>query len=185
MACSPNGMTSNAAKKATTSIPTCTASAMAYPACCAPQNCRKRPRKPASTGPTPAGVLAKIREELDELQAAVDSQDLEGVSEEMGDLLFSVVNLARFRKIDPEVLMAAANSKFEERFGEMERVLKSSGLTLEAATASPDGRRVGEPRKVGDFAVWWITLGTRDALPSSVATPKAVRLRCSKVNGFS
>ncbi|MEY3895863.1 MAG: nucleoside triphosphate pyrophosphohydrolase [Verrucomicrobiota bacterium] len=99
----------------------------------------KLQKKAAKVGfdwPAETGVLAKIREELQELQAAVDSQDLEGVSEEMGDLLFSVVNLARFRKIDPEVLMAAANAKFEERFGEMERTLKSGGLTLEAATAA-------------------------------------------------
>lgn len=99
----------------------------------------KLQKKAAKVGfdwPAETGVLAKIREELLELQAAVDEQDLEGVSEEMGDLLFSVVNLARFRKIDPEVLMAAANNKFEERFGEMERILKVSGLTLEAATSS-------------------------------------------------
>jgi MazG family protein len=97
----------------------------------------KLQKKAAKVGfdwPVETGVLAKIREELQELQVAVESQDLEGVSEEMGDLLFSVVNLARFRKIDPEVLMATANSKFEERFGEMERILRSGGLTLEAAT---------------------------------------------------
>ena len=52
----------------------------------------------------------------------------------MGDLLFSVVNLARFRKVDPEILMTAANNKFENRFGEMERILKNKNLTLEAAT---------------------------------------------------
>jgi uncharacterized protein YabN with tetrapyrrole methylase and pyrophosphatase domain len=45
------------------------------------------------------------------------------------------VNLARFRKVDPEVLMAAANNKFENRFDEMERILRAKGLTLEAATA--------------------------------------------------
>jgi uncharacterized protein YabN with tetrapyrrole methylase and pyrophosphatase domain len=55
------------------------------------------------------------------------------VEEELGDLLFSVVNLARFRKIDPEVLMAKANSKFEHRFGEMERLLMQDGKSLEEA----------------------------------------------------
>ena len=80
-------------------------------------------------------MLAKIREELGELQIAMDGQDPEAVSEEMGDLLFSVVNLARFREIDPEILMAAANRKFETRFAEMETILKASGLTLEAATS--------------------------------------------------
>lgn len=99
----------------------------------------KLQKKAAKVGfdwPMEAGVLAKIREELLELHAAVDEQDLAAVSEEMGDLLFSVVNLARFRKIDPEILMVAANTKFEKRFGHMERILKSSGLTLEAANPS-------------------------------------------------
>ncbi|NQX02542.1 nucleoside triphosphate pyrophosphohydrolase [bacterium] len=97
----------------------------------------KLQKKAAKVGfdwPLETGVLAKIREELLELQAAVDMQDLKQVSEEMGDLMFSVVNLARFRKVDPEVLMAAANNKFEKRFGEMERILKATGLSLEAAT---------------------------------------------------
>lgn len=94
-------------------------------------------KKAAKTGfdwPVETGVISKIREELGELQAAVDMQDLKGVEEELGDLLFSVVNLARFRKIDPEVLMASANTKFERRFGEMERRLKALGRSLEEAT---------------------------------------------------
>ncbi len=82
------------------------------------------------------GVLAKIREEILELQYAMDLKDVDAVADEMGDLMFSVVNLARFREIDPELLMAAANDKFEKRFGEMERLLKADDLTLEAATAA-------------------------------------------------
>lgn len=81
-----------------------------------------------------SGVIAKIREEILELQYAVDIKDSVGVADEMGDLMFSVVNLARFREIDPEVLMAAANDKFEARFGEMERLLKAEGQSLETAT---------------------------------------------------
>lgn len=97
----------------------------------------KLQKKAAKVGfdwPVETGVIAKIREELLELQSAVDAQDLDAVSEEMGDLMFSIVNLARFRKVDPEILMNAANNKFENRFGEMERILKQSGLTLEAAS---------------------------------------------------
>lgn len=99
----------------------------------------KLQKKAAKVGfdwPVETGVLAKIREELLELQAAVDEQDVAAVSEEMGDLLFSVVNLARFRDMDPEVLMAEANRKFETRFAKMEQLLKSGNLTLEAATAA-------------------------------------------------
>lgn len=98
----------------------------------------KLQKKAAKIGfdwPDEAGVLAKIREELVELESAMDEQDPAAVAEEMGDLLFSMVNLARFRKIDPEVLMAAANTKFENRFGVMECLLSAQGLTLEAATA--------------------------------------------------
>ncbi|MES2921602.1 MAG: nucleoside triphosphate pyrophosphohydrolase [Verrucomicrobiota bacterium] len=96
---------------------------------------QKKASKVGFDWPVESGVIAKIREELLELEAAVDARDLAAVSEEMGDLLFSVVNLARFRQVDPEVLMAAANSKFEKRFGEMERLLSARSLTLEAATA--------------------------------------------------
>jgi MazG family protein len=97
----------------------------------------KLQKKAAKVGfdwPMELGVVAKIREELLELQSAIDAQDLAAISEEMGDLMFSIVNLARFRQVDPEVVMASANNKFERRFGEMERILTLSGLTLEAAT---------------------------------------------------
>lgn len=97
----------------------------------------KLQKKAAKVGfdwPTQSGVLAKIREEVLELEAAVDAQDLKAVDEEIGDLLFSVVNLVRFRKLDPEVVLSAANEKFERRFNDMERRLKASGLSLDEAT---------------------------------------------------
>jgi len=97
----------------------------------------KLQKKAAKIGfdwPVETGVLAKIREELWELQSAIDAQDMAAVAEELGDLMFSVVNLARFRRVDPEVLMQTANDKFERRFNRMEEILKTQGLTLEAAT---------------------------------------------------
>jgi ATP diphosphatase len=97
----------------------------------------KLQKKAAKVGfdwPVEIGVLAKIREEMLELQSAVDRKDVDAVADELGDLMFSVVNLARFRDIDPELLMADANDKFERRFAGMERLLKADGLTLEAAT---------------------------------------------------
>ena len=95
----------------------------------------KLQKKAAKVGfdwPDECGVIEKIREELVEFETAGNPAD---AAEELGDLLFSVVNLARFRKIDPEVLMAAANGKFESRFGKMEEILKDQRCTLEAATA--------------------------------------------------
>jgi len=97
----------------------------------------KLQKKAAKIGfdwPVETGVLSKIREELWELQSAIDAQDLPAVADELGDLMFSVVNLARFRKIDPEVLMQNANDKFERRFDRMEEIFKQQGITLESAT---------------------------------------------------
>lgn len=97
---------------------------------------QKKASKVGFDWPDQAGVIAKMREELDELEAAIASGDDSHVNEELGDVLFSVVNLARFRKLDPEVLMASANSKFEDRFGKMETALKHEGIEL--ADASPE-----------------------------------------------
>jgi MazG family protein len=97
----------------------------------------KLQKKAAKVGfdwPDEAGVLAKIREELQELQAALDEENPIAVEDELGDLMFSVVNLVRFRKIDAEVLMANANRKFEKRFGEMERILAIRALALKVAS---------------------------------------------------
>ncbi len=97
----------------------------------------KLQKKAAKVGfdwPTQLGVLSKIREELAELIAAVDEPDMEAIDEEIGDLLFAVVNLARHRGSDPEIILAAANAKFERRFGEMERRLREMGTPLAEAT---------------------------------------------------
>ena len=97
----------------------------------------KLQQKAAKVGfdwPDEAGVLAKLREELGELQDAIETGDEAAVDEELGDLLFSAVNLARFRKTDPEVLMVAANTKFEHRFAAMESALRQQGIELAAAS---------------------------------------------------
>ena len=115
----------------------------------------KLQKKAAKVGfdwPTETGVIAKIREELQEVEAAVDAQDLDAVSEEIGDLLFSVVNLARFRDADPEILMARANDKFERRFAIMERILTEQGLTLHAATPDQMDDAWNEAKKVESVA---------------------------------
>ncbi len=98
----------------------------------------KLQKKAAKVGfdwPHESGVIAKIREEVMELQEAADNHDMDAVSEELGDLLFSVVNLSRFRGADPELVITAANDKFERRFGEMEKNLTAAGLALGEATS--------------------------------------------------
>ncbi|MBN9582989.1 MAG: nucleoside triphosphate pyrophosphohydrolase [Afipia sp.] len=82
----------------------------------------------------PRAVLAKLREETDEIEAALDAGDADHVTEEIGDLLFVVVNLARHADADPEMALRAANAKFQRRFGYIERALTARGSSLDAAT---------------------------------------------------
>jgi ATP diphosphatase len=74
----------------------------------------------------PRAVLAKIREEADEIEEALDAGGADAPAE-VGDLLFAVVNLARHLKADPESLLRAANLKFERRFGSIEAALAKDG----------------------------------------------------------
>ena len=69
----------------------------------------------------PRAVLAKIREEADEIEAELDSADKSKVAAEVGDLLFAVVNLARHVGADPEDVLRQTNLKFERRFAAIER----------------------------------------------------------------
>jgi ATP diphosphatase len=62
------------------------------------------------------GPIAKVREELLEVEAELACGDEAALAEELGDLLFAVVNIARFKKIDPEQALRTANLKFERRF---------------------------------------------------------------------
>jgi ATP diphosphatase len=79
-------------------------------------------------------VLAKLREEIDEIEAAMVSGEAEATQGEIGDLLFAVVNLARHVGADPESALRATNAKFERRFGFIEAELARRGSTLVEAT---------------------------------------------------
>jgi ATP diphosphatase len=81
----------------------------------------------------PLAVLAKIREEADEIEAEIKAGG-ENSGGEVGDLLFAVVNLARHLDADPEAMLRAANLKFERRFGEIERTLAAKGKTPQDST---------------------------------------------------
>ena len=85
--------------------------------------------------PDHAGVVEKIREETDEVAATLPLADNDPqVEEELGDLLFTTVNLCRRRGVDPEVALDAANRKFERRFNAVESTLKEQGISLAAAS---------------------------------------------------
>jgi ATP diphosphatase len=77
-------------------------------------------------------VLDKIEEEVTELRAALARDDSVGTEEELGDLLFSCVNLARHLRLDAESSLRHASSKFEKRFAAMEALAGEAGLALEA-----------------------------------------------------
>jgi ATP diphosphatase len=81
----------------------------------------------------PRAVLSKIREEADEIEAALDGNKTEAAAE-VGDLLFAAVNLARHLRADPEAVLRQTNQKFERRFASIERALAAQGKGPKDAT---------------------------------------------------
>ena len=79
------------------------------------------------------GVIAKLREEVDEAAHAIATGDSGRVSEELGDLLFAAVNLARFVRSDPEAHLRAATDKFRRRFDRVAEKLRAQGRSVEEA----------------------------------------------------
>jgi len=81
-------------------------------------------------------VMEKVGEEMEELKEAISGGDLERMEHELGDMLFALVNLARFLNINPEVAMAMANERFLRRFEAMENIAKNSGCSIEKTDIS-------------------------------------------------
>jgi nucleoside triphosphate diphosphatase len=80
-------------------------------------------------------VLAKIEEEIGELRAEIDDRaSPDRLADEVGDLLFAVVNLARHLGVDAEAALRQSSAKFERRFGQVEDALAARGLRLEDAS---------------------------------------------------
>lgn len=100
--------------------------ALALPALLRAEKLQKRAARVGFDWPNAEGPRAKIDEELAEVAAAGTPDH---VAEEIGDLLFAVVNWARHQGVDPEAALRAANNKFERRFRAMER---DAGTALEA-----------------------------------------------------
>jgi MazG family protein len=97
---------------------------------------QKMQSKAARTGfdwPDAEGPLEKVKEEIREIEQAGTGEKL---AEELGDLLFSVVNFARKSKLDAEELLQAANRKFSDRFRKMEVLAASRGLNFSSVTLS-------------------------------------------------
>lgn len=99
--------------------------------------CDKIQTKAAKTGfewPDVHAALDKVDEETRELRAAVASGDTEAIGDELGDLLFAAVKVARFAGIDPEQAAHAACEKFIRRFSAMETAAANDGTALEQYT---------------------------------------------------
>ena len=99
----------------------------------------------------PLAVLAKIREEADEIEAEIKAGATDEAAREVGDLLFAVVNLARHLDADPEGVLRATNAKFERRFAAIERELAARGkkprdATLAEMDALWDAAKAAEPK---------------------------------------
>lgn len=79
-------------------------------------------------------VFAKIREEIDELEIEYKKKDKTGIEDELGDVIFSIVNLARFLKVHPELALTQATNKFIERFSIVERKTAELGKNISDMT---------------------------------------------------
>ena len=84
--------------------------------------------------PTPGAVLDKMEEEISELREALAAGRRDEVKEEVGDLLFTIANLARKVEVDPEAALAGTNLKFRKRFAKIEEGLAARGKTAGEAT---------------------------------------------------
>jgi tetrapyrrole methylase family protein/MazG family protein len=80
--------------------------------------------------PNISGVIEKLREEIQELESEIGNGNAAEIESEAGDLLFSLVNVVRFLKLDPEIALKKANRKFVERFRDMETEATSDGKKL-------------------------------------------------------
>ena len=82
----------------------------------------------------PVQVLEKVKEELDELQLETKSGNPDKIESEFGDVLFSMINYARFLKVNPENALERTNRKFIDRFQYLESKAKETGKTLKEMT---------------------------------------------------
>ncbi len=101
------------------------------------ERARKLQKRAAQVGFDWAGigpVLEKLKEEVQEFEEALAGGDAERMSDELGDVLFAAVNLARHSKIEPEVALRSANRRFEVRFKWIEVALTAKGRSLKEAS---------------------------------------------------
>jgi len=106
----------------------------ALPALRRAEELQRRAAKVGFEWPDLEGAWQKIPEELQELEEARASGDEQAVADELGDLLFAIVNVARFLRVDPEEALRAATARFEQRFRGIEDHARQAGRSLEEMT---------------------------------------------------
>ncbi len=119
----------------------------ALPALSRAAKLQKRAAQVGFDWPEALPVVDKVREELDEVLEAMSENDPQAIAEELGDLLFVVVNLARHLKVDPENALRAANGKFERRFRFIEQALRDAGRPIENCDLEERDALWGEAKK--------------------------------------
>ena len=105
-----------------------------FPALTRATKIQKRAAHAGFDWPDHKGVLDKIREEIQELEEALEEQSDVHIEEELGDLMFTLVNLSRHLKIDSETSLRKANEKFETRFRALEKKVAGNGDSLQSLT---------------------------------------------------
>jgi len=93
---------------------------------------QKKAAKAGFDWPDAAGVVAKIKEELGEVEAAIANNAAAALEAELGDLLFSAVNLCRFFDVEPSIALQRTNTKFTDRFKYVEKRMKETGQEMNA-----------------------------------------------------
>jgi MazG family protein len=122
-----------------------------FPALLRAQHAQKKAARVGFDWDEPPDVLDKVAEEIEELRSAVSRPAENNIEEELGDLLFSVVNLARKLRVDAETALASATRKFVRRFQAVEAEIVAGGGTIEQASAA-EMNALWDRNKAGDAA---------------------------------
>jgi len=104
--------------------------ALALPSLMRAEKLQRRAARVGFDWPDISGPLAKCHEEIAEIEQALQQQDQEEIAAEIGDLLFSVVNLARFAGVDPEEALRGCNLRFTRRFQQVESLVEEQGREM-------------------------------------------------------
>lgn len=121
---------------------------IAFPALIEANKLTKKAAKVKFDWENPEQIFDKLREEITELKTAISRDDDKNIEEEIGDLLFVVVNLARKFDVEPETALKKTNRKFRQRFGFIETELKNRGRSLEESNLKEMDALWNEAKKI-------------------------------------